>query len=141
MNSHNFSCYLRVNCVLRLMILLVGALAFSTAPASAANPTNAILFVTQVPIPADFTTIASVFGNHRADLQSAGRGGDLFIRYPDGTSKNLTRAAGFGRAGLQATNGIAVRNPCVHWSGAKAVFSMVVGSPTRQFDYAAYYWQ
>jgi hypothetical protein len=141
MNSHNFSCYLRVNCVLRLMILLVGALAFSTAPASAANPTNAILFVTQVPIPADFTTIASVFGNHRADLQSAGRGGDLFIRYPDGTSKNLTRAAGFGRTGLQATNGIAVRNPCVHWSGGKAVFSMVVGSPTRQFDYAAYYWQ
>src|SRR5436190_24015717 len=118
MTSSNFCCHHRVESdlfrgagALALTTLLAGALAFSTAPTSAANPTNAILFVTQVPIPADFTTIASVFGNHRADLQSAGRGGDLFIRYPGGTLKNLTRAAGFGRAGLQATNGIAVRNP------------------------------
>ena len=102
-----------------------------------AGPTNSILFVTQVPVPADFTTIGSVFGNHQATLDSCGRGGDLYIRYPDGTVKNLTRAAGYGQWGLQSTNGIAVRQPSVHWSGTKAVFSMVVGAPTHQFDYSS----
>src|SRR6266542_3621379 len=107
-----------------------------------AGPTNAILFVTQVPIPADFTTIGSVFGNHRATPDSCGRGGDLYIRYANGTIKNLTRAAGFGVYGPQHTNGIAVRQPCMHWSGKKAVFSMVVGAPRFQYDYATInYWQ
>jgi hypothetical protein len=41
---------------------------------------NPILFVTQVPNPADFTTIGSVFGNHRGAMDSAPRGGDLWIR-------------------------------------------------------------
>jgi hypothetical protein len=96
-----------------------------------------ILFVTQVPIVADFTTIGSTFGNHRGGLDSVGRGGDLWIRYPDGTRKNLTAAAGYGIAtGLQAgANAIAVRDPAVHWNGAKAVFSMVMGAPTKQYDY------
>jgi hypothetical protein len=31
-----------------------------------AGPTNSVLFVTQVPIPGDFTSIGSTFGNHRA---------------------------------------------------------------------------
>jgi hypothetical protein len=107
-----------------------------------AGPTNSILFVTQVPIPGDFTSIASTFGNHRATLDSCGRGGDLYVLYPDGTTKNLTRAAGFGQWGSQSTNGIAVRQPCVHWSGKKAVFSMVVGAPRFQYDYASVnYWQ
>ena len=39
-----------------------------------AGPTNSILFVTQVSIPADFTTVGSVFGNHRATPESCGRG-------------------------------------------------------------------
>ena len=66
----------------------------------------------------------------------------MYIRYPDGTLKNLTRAAGYGQWGAQAPNGIAVRQPCVHWSGQKAVFSMV--SWFRQTDInsgATYYWQ
>src|SRR5258708_18071729 len=50
-----------------------------------AGPTNAILFVTQVPVPGDFTSIASTFGNQRATPDSCGRGGDLYIRYTDGT--------------------------------------------------------
>src|SRR5579859_323283 len=110
---------------------LFGLLAFAGfAPQTfSAGPTNAILFVTQVPIPEDFTTIGSVFGNHQATLDSCGRGGDLYIRYPDGNVKNLTRAAGYGVWGLQSSNGIAVRQPSVHWSGTKAVFSMVVGAP------------
>ena len=117
-------------------------LLLTMAPALLAGPTNSILFVTQVPVPADFTTIGSVFGNHRATPDSCGRGGDLYIRYPDGTIRNLTRAAGFGFYGSQSTNGIAVRQPSVHWSGKKAVFSMVVGAPRFQFDYATVnYWQ
>src|SRR3989442_8842905 len=101
----------------RIVILLL----ITLAPALFAGPTNAILFVTQVTVPADFTTLGSVFGNHRATPDSCGRGGDLYVRYPDGTLKNLTRAAGFGFYGSQSTNGIAVRQPCVHWSGQKAV--------------------
>ena len=102
---------------------------------------NPILFVTQVPVPADFTTIGSVFGNHQADMQSAPRGGDLYIRYPDGTLKNLTATAGFGMNGQQGAAAIAVRDPAVHWSGTKAVFSMVVGAPTQQFQVATFHWQ
>lgn len=41
---------------------------------------HAILFVTQVPVPTDFTTIGSTFGNHRGGVRSAARGGDLWIR-------------------------------------------------------------
>src|SRR5579872_3981148 len=108
-----------------------------------AGPTNAILFATQVRIPADFTTIASTFGNQRTTVDSCGRGGDLYIRYPDGTLKNLTRAGGYGQWGQQYPNGIAVRQPCVHWSGTKAVFSMVVGGIAAQKSYSApaVYWQ
>src|SRR5690349_2700895 len=80
-------------------------------PSNAANLPNPILFVTQVPVPGDFTSIASVFGNHQATLDSVARGGDLYILYPDGTLKNLTRAAGYGKSGSQAGTGIAVRQP------------------------------
>ncbi len=125
-------------CVVGLLVVAPSLLFGSIA----SGPTNAILFASQVPIPADFTTIGSVFGNHRPDPDSCGRGGDLYIRYSDGTVKNLTRAAGFGQWGSQLTNGIAVRQPSVHWSGKKAVFSMVVGAPRRQFDYQTVtYWQ
>jgi len=117
-------------------------LALTTAVSAQAGPTNSILFVTQVPVPGDFTSIASTFGNQRAALDSCGRGGDLYVRYPDGTVRNLTRAAGYGKWGAQFTNGIAVRQPCLHWSGQKAIFSMAVGAPRFQYDYAAVnYWQ
>ncbi|NJK46373.1 MAG: hypothetical protein HC933_20920, partial [Pleurocapsa sp. SU_196_0] len=93
-----------------------------------------VMFVTHLPIRADFTTIGSTFGNHLPDLNSVGRGGDLWIRYPDGTLKNLTKEAGYGSRTVNAqgftvqdANAIAVREPAVHWNGSKAVFSMVVG--------------
>jgi hypothetical protein len=101
-----------------------------------------LLFVTQIPIAADFTTIGSTFGNHQGSLQSAGRGGDLYIRYPDGSLKNLTAAAGYGDSGmLTGPQAIAVRDPAVHWNGAKAVFSMVVGAPTQRYQVQSYFWQ
>jgi hypothetical protein len=91
---------------------------------------NPILFVTQVPVPGDFTSIASVFGNHQGSAQSVARGGDLWIRYGDGSLKNLTQSAGYGVSGLQGASSIAVREPSVHWSATKALFSMVVGGAT-----------
>jgi len=121
-------------------LLLLTALA--SAGAARGERPHPILFVTQVPIPQDFTTIGSVFGNHRAGMQSAGRGGDLWILYPDGTLRNLTQLAGYGVAsGFQGAGAIAVREPAVHWSGTKAIFSMVVGAPTAQFDYGEHHWQ
>ena len=101
---------------------------------------NPVLFVTQVPKPEDFTTITSTFGNHSGQIDSVPRGGDLWIRYPDGSLKNLTRAAGFGMDGMQGANAIAVRDPHVHWSGTKALFSMVIGAP-QQYQWNPYYWQ
>lgn len=38
--------------------------------------------------------------------------------------------------GMQGANAIAVREPSVHWSGSKAVFSMVVGAPTQRYEVA-----
>jgi hypothetical protein len=108
---------------------------------AAAVLANPILFVTQVPVPADFTTVDSVFGNQVAPVASAPRGGDLWIRYPDGTTKNLTRAAGFGTGGMQGANAIAVREPSVHWSGTKALFSMAIGAPPTQYLWQDYVWQ
>jgi hypothetical protein len=120
-------------------VLLAGG---SSVPVPSATATaNPILFVTQVPIPADFTTVVSVFGNHLGDVDSAPRGGDLMIRNPDGTLKNLTKLAGFGMDGMQGANAIAVREPSVHWSGTKALFSMVIGAPTQQFVAGDYRWQ
>ena len=120
---------------LTLIALLVGPPA--SPEVSTAHP---ILFVTQVPMPGDFTTIGSTFGNHSAQVTSVPRGGDLWIRYPDGSLKNLTRTAGYGMEGLQGAQAIAVRDPAVHWSGTKALFSMVIGAP-KQYEWNEYYWQ
>ena len=79
-----------------------------------------ILFVTQVPW-SGFTVVSSTFGNHRGGIDSAPRGGALMLRLPDGTLRNLTREAGFGNDGMQLDRGIAVREPCVHWDGHRAL--------------------
>jgi hypothetical protein len=96
-----------------------------------AGPATAypLLFVTQVPLSTDAAARLSAFANQTTGIAQAPRGGDLMLRYPDGTLRNLTQEAGFGNAGLQGANAIAVREPAVHWSGAKALFSMLVGAP------------
>jgi hypothetical protein len=100
------------------------------------------MFVTQFPIPDDFAAIGSVFANHRGNTELVGRGGDLYIRYGDGSLRNLTREAGYGTAAvMQGANSIAVRDPHVHWSGEKAVFSMVIGAPTQQYQWVTTYFQ
>lgn len=102
---------------------------------------NPIVFVTMVPNPADFGTLAATFGNHVANPNTAFRGGDLWIRYPDGTLKNLTSVAGYGTSGQQGASAIAVRDPAAHWDGTKVIFSMVVGAPTQQYQLGTYRWQ
>src|ERR1051325_532602 len=130
--------------------LFVALLTFLIALSSRAAITNAILFVTQVPIPNEvndatvsnvFVSVVSALGNHLADTKHAGRGGDLWIRYPSGAFTNLTRAAGYGTNGVQHGAGIAVRDPFVHWSGTKAIFSMFVGAPTNANDTTPFFWQ
>lgn len=108
-----------------------------TAPSPTANP---ILFLTQIPFDG-FATISMPFANHDGGVDSVPRGGDLWIRYPDGILRNLTQEAGFGMTGLQGANSIAVREPSVHWSGTKAVFAMVVGTGTQQYVWMTHYWQ
>ena len=137
--------YRFVSLLLFLVLPLMGTATSQAKPmlVSDVGPTlpYPILFVTQVPIAADFTTIGAVFGNHKAAMSDVGRGGDLWIRYPDGTLKNLTEAAGYGSTGMQGANAIAVRDPSVYWDGTKAIFSMVIGAPTRQYEVQTYYWQ
>lgn len=118
----------------RWLLGLVLVAAAAAAPATAA-PT--ILFVTQPPFGGDFTSANAVFGNHRAETITTPRGGDLWIRYGDGTLRNLTAEAGYGLAARQE---IAVREPSVHWSGTKTLVAMVVGG-TTQNDYAQVFWQ
>jgi hypothetical protein len=116
----------------------------STVPAAGPVLPNPVLFVTQVPVAAGFTTIGSTFGNHQAGLADVARGGDLWIRYGDGTLRNLTAAAGYGSTaagGFQDGNAIAVRDPAVHWNGAKAIFSMVIGAPEARYQSESYRWQ
>lgn len=107
----------------------------------AAQPTEwPILFVTQVPA-TGFSAVSATFNNHTPRLDDAPRGGGLWIRYPDGTLRDLTAAAGYGQSGQQGAAGIAVREPCVHWDGARAVFSMVVGAPSKQNELLEWRWQ
>ncbi|MBM4270092.1 MAG: hypothetical protein FJ144_26400 [Deltaproteobacteria bacterium] len=96
--------------------------------------------MTQMPV-GGFTSLTSTFGNHLATMESAPRGGDLVIRYPNGSLRFLTAEAGYGNSGMQGAGAIAVREPCVHWSGEKALFSMIVGAPTAQYQIKTFYWQ
>lgn len=123
-------------CALALMVLGASRGLAQPGPTTA----NPVLFVTQVPV-GGFASLTSTFGNHVATLGAAPRGGDLVIRYPDGTLRFLTAEAGFGNDGMQGANAIAVREPCVHWSGDKALFAMVVGAATQQYQTGSYRWQ
>jgi hypothetical protein len=119
-----------MNHVWRCLILLRGATV--GAAASAQSLPYPILIVTQFPINYDFTAIGSVFGNHRGSIDLADRGGDLYIRCPDGSLRNLAAEAGYGDVGQQGANSIAVRDPAVSRDGNRASFSRVIGAPTQQ---------
>ena len=78
-----------------------------------------LLFVAQAPLASDAAARLSTFANHLPAPAKAPRGGALMLRYPDGTLRNLTREAGLGA--------VAVREPTVHWDGARVIFSMLAG--------------
>lgn len=122
---------------LKLALLMAASQLPNIAQATIDNP---IAFVTQVPIPQDFCTINATFCNHKGAIDVTGRGGDLWIRYPDGSLKNLTAAAGYGMDGHQGGAAIQVRDPAVHWDGNKIIFSMVKGAPAR-YQLKQYRWQ
>jgi hypothetical protein len=132
------------------LVLGIELASFVGLAATVTVPTNALLFVTQVPIANEinddtvsnvFVSVVSPVGNHLADTAHAGRGGDLWIRYTNGALLNLTRKAGFGTNTVQHGVGIAVRDPAVFWDTSKALFSMVVGAPTNASDSRIFYWQ
>ncbi|MES2974131.1 MAG: hypothetical protein V4757_11020 [Pseudomonadota bacterium] len=100
---------------------------------------TSILFVTQAPVGGDtFMKITSTFGHHLPTVDAVPRGGDLWVAYRDTAGapelRNLTAEAGFGMSGgvplenQAGANAIAVREPSVHPSGAKALVSIVVGT-------------
>ncbi|MCC7222245.1 MAG: hypothetical protein IT273_00850 [Chitinophagales bacterium] len=135
--THSTSCGL---CLLQGLAIFALALAVNPALGQSL-PANPIMFCTQVPNPYGFGTSMETFGNHQANIYAAPRGGDLYIRYPNGTLKNLTALAGYGTTGQQGSNAIAVRDPHVHWDGQKALFSMAIGAPTQQWQVTSHRWQ
>jgi len=99
-----------------------------------------VAFVASVPV-VSLKSHLNAFGNHGTEITDSIPGGDLYIMYPSGKLKNITREAGFGiPAGeiQQGERAIAVRQPNVHFSGEKILFSMMVGGPRERFDRAAY---
>lgn len=126
--------------------------------AHAATPGKPVLYVTQMPIPDEVLShdiagtkmnITTTMQSPLADPAHAGRGGALWIRYVDGSRRNLTAAAGYGGSvdangnatGFQGAGSIAVHHPFMHWSGTKAIFSMVVGAPANASDATVFHWQ
>jgi hypothetical protein len=128
---------------------LVLALSLIACAVQAVTLTNPVVFVTQPPIPRElngmvsntFLSVVTVFGNQQADTAHAARGGDLWLMTTNGGLVNLTRKGGFGTTGVQHGIGIDVRDPQIHWSGKKVLFSMVVGAPTNSSDATKFFWQ
>ena len=127
-------------------LLLLGGVAVTSRAFTLTNP---IVFVTQPPIPRElngsvsntFLSVVTEFGNQQADTAHAARGGDLWLMTTNLGLVNLTRKAGFGTNGIQNGIGIDVRDPAIHWSGKKVLFSMVVGAPTNAVDTTKFFWQ
>ncbi len=142
----------------RSVLRVFGVLIVMSISTRAVTPTHPVIYITQMPIPDEVLThtisetkmsIVSTMQSPLADPAHAGRGGALWIRYPDGSKRNLTAAAGFGGSvdangnatGFQAASSIAVHRPYMHWSGTKAIFGMVVGAPTSAADTTVFHWQ
>lgn len=109
---------------------------------------NPVLFSLVVPplIDNNFGHQLETFTNHLTGMQvQAPRGGDLCMIDAKGNLRYLTKEASYGvpSGQIQGVNAIAVRQPSVHWSGTKALFSMVIGGPTKAYDqdYRSNKWQ
>src|SRR4051812_5423508 len=156
--SNSFSGTWNSISVKRALLFLLGFL-LAAAPADAADPTNPILFVTQVPMPEEVNTrtipnnymsCVSPFGSHLGGTEFAGRGGSLWVRFPANAIPalnhqvvDLLAVADWSAipGGKPPANTIAVRNPSVYWDKSKAVFSMVSGAPSGPNDTTTFFWQ
>jgi len=126
----------------------IGSVSQSSASAvltvnAAPTASYPIMFVTSVP-GQGFQHQLNTFSNHGTGREDAIAGGDLYVRYPDGTLRNLTKEAGWGVAsgGVQGgAKAISVRQPTMHWDGKKALFSMLVGGPTMRYELPNRKWQ
>ncbi|MFY0602107.1 MAG: T9SS type A sorting domain-containing protein [Cyclobacteriaceae bacterium] len=135
-------------CILLCLILICTAQKPSTFRVKSDLLDNPLLFALVVP-PLTYNNFGhqlETFGNHLTGMpQRAPRGGDLCMMNVDGTIRFLTEEAGFGVTSgeIQSENGIAVRQPCVHWDGDRALFSMVIGGPIKAYDqsYRSNKWQ
>ena len=130
------------------LFLLVIFLFSLTSLAQGNKLNNPILFSLVVPplTGNSFGHQLETFTNHLTGMQvEAPRGGDLCMMDTAGNLRYLTKEAGYGVASgqVQAGNAIAVRQPYVHWTGSKALFSMVVGGPSSAYDqsYRSNRWQ
>src|SRR5882672_8362017 len=139
-----------MNLRLRLpaLVLVLGV----SSAASAGNPSNPILFVTQVPMPEEvnsrdvtssYQSCVSPFSNHLGDTAHAGRGGSLHVRFGNGQVVDLLAVADWSAiaGGQPAANAVAVRNPSVNWAADKSLFSMVIGTPSGPADTTTFLWQ
>ncbi len=135
-----------------LRTLLVSLALAASSALQAGNPSNPILFVTQVPIPEEvnsrdmtqsFMSIVSPFSNHLADTAHAGRGGSLYVRFNNGQIVDLLAAADWSAipSGQPAADAIAVRNPAVNWTATKAIFSAAFGKPAGPTDTTQFLFQ
>ncbi|MDZ4858709.1 MAG: hypothetical protein SGI88_06970 [Candidatus Hydrogenedentes bacterium] len=124
-------------CPVLLILCALSSVSAHADDTKGATIPNPVMFVTQTPYAADFAMLNSTFANHRGNSGSAPRGGDLYIRYPNGQLRNLTKELGFG---IKKKKQIAVRDPYIHWSGTKALFSMVIGGVTKD-DYDPVYFK
>src|SRR3954468_2342336 len=122
----------------------------SVTAAKSATLANPIVFVTQPPIVRElngavsntFLSVVTIFGNHLADTAHAARGGDLWLMLPNQRLVNLTKSANLGATtSIQHGIGIDVRDPAIHWSGKKVLFSMTIGAPTSATDTTTFDWQ
>lgn len=109
---------------------------------------NPILFSLVVPplySKGSFSHQLETFSNHLTGIDAAARGGELCLMGVDGSVRFLTKEAGFGieSGEIQTEEGIAVRQPSIHWTGTKALFSMVIGGPIKAYDqsYRSNRWQ
>ncbi|WP_462247464.1 T9SS type A sorting domain-containing protein [Ekhidna sp.] len=123
-----------------LWLILIGSLGTSTTKyvndPVIPNPILFGLFVPPLTNSSTFGHPLEPFTNISTDMVTSPRGGDLALMNTDGSVRFLTKEAGFGvpSGEVQSEEGISVRQPCVHWDGCKALFSMVIGGPTEAFD-------
>ena len=123
-----------------MCLILIGSLGTSTTKyvndPVISNPILFGLFVPPLTNSSTFGHPLEPFTNISTDMVTSPRGGDLALMNIDGSVRLLTKEAGFGvlSGEIQSEEGISVRQPCVHWDGCKALFSMVIGGPTEAFD-------